>query len=106
MDLSIYDIIRGPVITEKAQRLNADLHQLVLEVHPKANKPLVKEAIQKLFNVKVQKICIVVRKGKKRIVGRRPVIGNLTKRAIVTLAPGYEVNMFERVDAQGKANAA
>ncbi len=100
MDLSIYDIIRGPVVTSKAQRLNARLHQLVLDVHPKANKPKVKEAIERLFNVKVERVNIEVRKGKKRMVNRRPVLGKLKKRAIVTLAPGYEMNIFENVDAR------
>lgn len=94
MDLNIYDIIQGPVISDKAQEINAELKKLVLKVHPKSNKPLVKEAIEKLFNVKVDNIRILVRKGKLRKAGKRVIQGKLEKRAIVTLKEGYSVDLF------------
>ncbi len=96
MDLSIYDIIQKPVISEKAYRLNKDLKKLVLRVHPHANKPLIKEALKKLFNVEVTSICILVRKGKNRRVGRRAIQGSDAKKAIVTLAEGYSINLFDQ----------
>lgn len=46
MDLTIYDIILGPVISDKAYDLNKNLKKLVLNVHPQANKPLIAEAIK------------------------------------------------------------
>ncbi len=49
MDLTIYDIIKGPRITEKAYSLNKNLKKLVLEVHPDANKPLDCRSIKKAF---------------------------------------------------------
>ena len=63
MDLSIYDIIQGPVVTDKAFRLNQKFKKLVLRVHPQANKPMVAEALEKLFDVKVDNVRIIVRKG-------------------------------------------
>lgn len=109
MDLSIYDIIKGPRITTKVYRLNKELQQLVLEVHPHANKPLIAEALKKLFNVESEKIRIIVSKGKKRMVQRRPVAGKLRKKAIITLKEGYSVDMMDwshAVNASGEAHQA
>lgn len=102
MDLTIYDIIKGPVLTDQAYKLNQRLKKLVLRVHPHANKPLVKEALEKLFDVKVDTVRIVIRKGKSRRSGRmkRLVHGALMKKAIVTLKEGYELDLFDQV---GKA---
>lgn len=96
MDLSIYDVIQKPVISEKAYKLNRDLKKLVLTVHMHANKPMIKEALKKLFNVEVTNICVLVRKGKNRRVGRRKVQGSDAKKAIVTLAEGYSINLFDQ----------
>lgn len=99
MDLTIYDIIKGPVITDKAFKLNKKFKKLVIKVHPSANKPLVKEALEKLFNVKVEKVSIIVRKGKatsfKRVISHKP----LTKKAVVTLKEGYDLDMFDQSQA-------
>jgi large subunit ribosomal protein L23 len=96
MDLTIYDIIKGPVITDKAFKLNKNLKKLVIRVHTAANKPLIKEALEKLFNVKVEKVSIIVRKGKKtsfkRIVSQKPT----EKKAIITLKEGYAIDMFDQ----------
>lgn len=94
MDLTIYDIIKGPRITEKAYRLNQKLKQLVLEVHPQANKPLIAEALKKLFNVEAAKIGIVISKGKRRRVGRHYTEGKTRKKAIITLKEGYSVDLM------------
>lgn len=96
MDLTIYDIIKGPVITDKAFKLNKNLKKLVIRVHTAANKPLIKEALEKLFNVKIDKISIIVRKGKKtsfkRIISQKPT----EKKAIVTLKEGYAIDIFDQ----------
>jgi len=95
MDLTIYDIVKGPLITSKAYRLNQQFKQLVVKVHMHANKPLIREALQKLFNVEVEKVRIVVRKGKNKMVaGRRQVTGRDEKKAIVTLKKGYSIDAF------------
>lgn len=94
MDLSLQDIIQGAVVSSKAQQINAGQRKLVLRVHPAANKALVKEAVEKLFEVKVSDIKILNRKGKNRLVRRHKVAGSLEKRAIITLKEGYQVDVF------------
>ena len=107
MELSIYDIIQGPVVSDKAYQQNQKLKKLILDVHVQANKPLVSQAIEKLFDVKVEKVCILNRKGKRRISKARTIInGKLQKRAIVTLKEGYNVNLFGDVTAQQEAAVA
>lgn len=101
MDLNIYQIILKPIInSDKAAQLNRRLNKLVLSVHPKANKALVAEALEKLFNIKVEKINIIVRKGKNRQVQRRAVTGPLTKKAIITLAEGYSLDLLDQAGTQ------
>lgn|SRR3990167_5284122 len=102
MALSIYDIIKSALISEKAQKINADHDKLVLSIHPKSNKPLVKEAIEKLFDVKVENIRIIVRKGKNRKVGKNKVTDNLQKKAVVKLKPGYTLDLFGNSEAAQK----
>lgn len=96
MELSIYEVIKRPLLSEKAQRVNHDQHKLVLEVHPQANKPMVKEAITKLFNVKVADVNIQVRKGKNRRSSRSRAVsqGGVRKIAYVTLKPGQSLDLF------------
>ena len=98
MELSIYDIIQGPVVSDKAYRQNQQLQKLILEVHMQANKPLVQEAVEKLFGVHVEKVAILVRKGKFRMTKARIATqGKTCKRAIVTLKKGYNINLFGNV---------
>lgn len=99
MDLNIYDIIVGPVVTDKAYRLSRNFNKLALYVHMHANKPLVKRALEELFNVKVEEIRMLVRKGKTRRVGRRAVQGSSSKKAIITLAKGYSLDLFDQAGA-------
>ncbi len=96
MDLSIYDIILGPVVTDKAYKLNKGNKQLALQVHMSANKLLVKQALKKLFNVEVEDVRILIRKGKRRKVGRRDIVGSDSKKAIITLAEGYSLDLFDQ----------
>lgn len=104
MDLSIYDVIQGPVVTDKAFWLNQKMKKLVLRVHPHANKPMIAEALEKLFDVKVDSVRIIVRKGKLRKTrrGREMTQGSTTKKAIITLAEGSSLNLF---DQAGKVSA-
>jgi large subunit ribosomal protein L23 len=96
MDLTIYDIIKGPVISEKAYKLNKKTKKLMLKVHPAANKPLIASAVEKLFNVEVEDVCTYIRKGKNRTVKRRVSSGSDMKIAVVTLAKGQSLDMFDQ----------
>jgi large subunit ribosomal protein L23 len=94
MDLNVFEIIKGPVVSSKATLLNQKLNKLVLKVHPQANKMQIKEAFQRLFNVKVKKVNTLNRVGKSRRVRRTIIAGSTTKRVIVTLQEGYSVDLF------------
>jgi large subunit ribosomal protein L23 len=94
MDLNIQEIIKGPVVSEKATLLNQKLRKLALKVHPQANKMQIKEALQRLFNVKVEKVNTLNRVGKSRRVRRTIIEGSTTKRVYVTLKEGYSIDIF------------
>ena len=94
MDLNVFEIIKGPVVSEKATLLNQKHKKLVLKVHPHANKMQIKEAFQRLFNVKVKKVNTLNRVGKARKVRRMIIEGSTTKRVVVTLQEGYSVDLF------------
>jgi len=100
--LNVYEIIKGPVISEKATLLNQKLNKFVLKVHPQANKMQIKEAIQRLFDVKVEKVNTLNRVGKSRRVRRTIIQGSITKRVFVTLKEGYSIDIFGQ---KGKAVA-
>ncbi len=100
MDLTIYDIIQGPVISDKAYKLNKQYKKLFLNVHPDANKSQVKQALQKLFDVKVADVNIQVRKGKNRMSRRKVITGSDQKRAIITLAEGYSLDLFDQAGSE------
>jgi len=101
MDLTIYDIIKGPVISDKAILANRKHNKLVFKVHQDANKPLIKQALEKLFDIKVDKVNCLNRDGKRRKIGRRITERSSTKIAIVTLKPGHSLNLFESVGKTG-----
>jgi len=96
LNLSIYDIIKGPVVSAKATLLNQKLKKLVLVVHPQANKVQIKDALQRLFDVKVEKVNTLNRVGKSYRVRRTIVQGVSTKRVIVTLKEGYTIDLFDQ----------
>ena len=87
-----YDVIISPVITEKAT-FASDRNQVIFRVAPHATKPQIKEAVEKLFDVKVKRVNTLVRKGKVRHF--RGVRGQLSdvKKAIVTLEEGHHIDV-------------
>ena len=92
MDTKYLEIIKAPVITEKVAKLGEN-NQYVFKVDPKANKTEIKQAIEKLFNVKVEAIRTLNVKPKKRRVGRYAGLTNRSKKAIVTLASGQQIEL-------------
>jgi large subunit ribosomal protein L23 len=90
------DLIKQPIITEKATRLLED-NQYVFDVVPKATKPEIKAAIESLFDVKVVGVNTIRPPKKKRRVGRFVGYKPLYKRAIVTLQEGDSIALFPEV---------
>src|SRR6476660_318529 len=85
-----YDIIVAPVVTEKAT-VASEFNKVVFKVAIKATKPQIKEAIEKLFDVKVKSVNTLVRKGKQKVFRGNFGSQSDVKRAIVTLEEGHHV---------------
>ncbi len=97
---TIYDVLRRPIITEKSNYLNSDLHQYVFEVAPDATKSMVKDALETLFDVDVITVNIinVPAKRTRRARSRRLMVRRSGyKKAIVTLAADDTIDIFEGV---------
>ncbi len=89
---AMYQIIRNPVITEKATRLS-EHSQMVFRVSIDASKPEIKEAIEGLFGVKVLAVNTVVQKGKTKRFKGRPGVRSDVKKAYVRLAEGQSIDL-------------
>ncbi len=98
---TIYEILRRPLVTEKTNYLANNLHQYVFEVSPDANRAMVKEAVEKLFEVKVIRVNVLNAPAKRtrRARSRRLMVRDSGfKKAIVTLAPNDRIPIFEGVE--------
>ena len=87
-----YDLIIAPVITEKAT-IASERNQVMFKVAKHATKPQIKEAVEKLFDVKVKSVNTHIRKGKVKAV--KGTVGEQAevKRAIVTLEEGHRIDV-------------
>ena len=90
------DVVLAPIVSEKSYEL-LEANVYTFRVHPDASKPEIKDAIESLFDVTVLKVNTMNRKGKRRrnrrslSYGRKPD----TKRALITLAEGDEIELFD-----------
>ncbi len=90
------DVILKPVVSEKSYGLlDAGVYTFV--VHPDANKHEIRDAVEEIFRVRVQKVNTLNRKGKRKRNRRSATFGKRadTKRAIVTLVAGDRIELFE-----------
>jgi len=87
-----YDVIIAPVITEKAT-LASERNQVIFKVARNATKPQIKEAVEKLFDVKVTRVNTLVRKGKFKTARGFAGVQSDVKKAIVTLAEGHRIDV-------------
>jgi large subunit ribosomal protein L23 len=98
--LTLYDVLRRPVETEKSRYQSRKLHQYVFEVSPLATKTQVKEAVETLFDVDVIKVNVLTAPAKKGRRGktRRVVTRNREyKKAVVTVRADQTIDLFEGV---------
>jgi len=98
---TIYDVLRRPLVTEKSNYQSSSLHQYVFEVASDATRTLVKDAVEKLFDVTVVRVNVINlpakqsrRSKSRRLLVRRPGY----KKAIVTLTPEDRIPIFEGVE--------
>ncbi len=92
----LYDVIRSPLVTEKST-MASENSQVVFKVAMTATKPDIKEAVERLFKVKVLAVNTLIRKGKtKRFKGVKGHQSDF-KKAIVTLAEGQTIDITTRL---------
>ena len=87
------DIIKAPIITEKSSDLAQNKNTITFSVDIKANKTQIKQAIEKIFNVKVESVNTINVKPRKKRVGRYIGMTNRVKKAIVKLKDGSSIEL-------------
>ena len=103
--MDIYHIIRRPLVTEQGTHQSKQTFAATrtrpgrggaysFEVHPDANKIEIRNAIEKIYNVKVQKVRTSLRQGKRRRYRHKSGITRSWKRAVVVLNPEYHIDLF------------
>ncbi|MCI5072942.1 50S ribosomal protein L23 [bacterium] len=101
MNVRLDKVLKRPIQTEKTTMQKETANQVVFEVYPGADKLSIKYAVEKAFSVKVDSVqtMVVPSKRKKPIIGRRRVEFKKAnwKKAIVKLAPGEKIELFEGV---------
>lgn len=95
--MNVYEVLRGPCVTEKSEMIRALEQSLCFRVHPDATKTDVKNAVQKIFSVKVAGVRTAIFEGKLRrrgrYAGRRPD----WKKAYVKLAEGQKMVEYAQI---------
>jgi large subunit ribosomal protein L23 len=87
-----YDVIIAPVITEKAT-MASEANQVIFKVRTDATKPQIKAAVEQLFDVKVDAVNTLLRKGKRKMFKGVRGVQSDVKKAIVTLAEGHRIDV-------------
>jgi len=94
--MNIYNVIKGPCLTEKGDLLQENYGKAVIKVDRKANKVEIKEAVEQVFNVKVANVRTVKVRGKEKRVGRYMGRTPDWKKAYITLKEG-KINFLEEL---------
>ena len=92
---TLFEVIRRPIISEKSTALAEVANRYAFEVAVKANKQEIKDAVQRLFKVKVLNVRTMVMHGKVKRVGRFETKRANWKKALVTLAEGQKIDFFQ-----------
>jgi large subunit ribosomal protein L23 len=90
-----YQIIKGPLITEKSTTLRGEENKFTFFISLRASKTEIKKAVEELFKVKVIRVNTFNLKGKKKRLGIHEGYTPRRKKAVVTLKPGDTIRMFE-----------
>ena len=93
--MHVFQVLKRPIITEKSTVLQ-EQNKYVFEIMPRANKTQVREAVERAFEVSVTNVNIVMNAGEnRRLRNGRWLRTSATKKAIVTVAPGQTIELFE-----------
>ncbi len=98
MELKAYDIIKRVIMSEKSASLFNKLGHITFEINPKANRSMVKHAVEKLWDVKVDTVRVMNVKGKNKTFARRQFKTSDRKKAIVVLKQGYKIDLPGQFD--------
>ncbi len=90
-----FQVIKQPILTERATVLKEDRNQVVFKVHPKANKLEIKEAVEAIFKIKVLEVNTLNYKGKPKRLGVHSGKRAAWKKAIVTVVKGEKLDFLE-----------
>lgn len=93
---NVYSVLKGPCLTEKAALMQETKNKIVLKVNSEANKIEIKQAVEKMFPVKVKNVHVANMHGKQKRVGRFTGFRNDWKKAYVTLSQG-EINFADEL---------
>ena len=96
--ITLYDVLRRPLVTEKTNYQSSKLKQYTFEVPVSANKTQIKDAVETLFEVSVKRVNVIILPPKRtrRARSRRlRVRRSAMKKAIVTLAEGQSIDVFQ-----------
>ena len=95
--MNLYEVIRRPIVTEKNTRTMREQNQYAFEVARAANKIQIKDAVELAFGVQVVQVRTSIVPSKPRRRGRTVGASKPWKKAIVTLAPGNRIDIFEGI---------
>ena len=93
--MDIYQVIKEPHITEKANIQKEGTNQVTFKVHKKANKVEIRQAVETFFKTKVLDVRTMNVRGKRRRMGKTVGKKSDWKKAVVRLAPGESIEFFE-----------
>ena len=92
MNAELYQVILAPHVSEKSTRVAEKNSQIVFRVRRDASKPVIKQAVEKMFNVQVESVTVSNVKGKEKKFGKTPGRRQDWKKAYVRLKPGQDIN--------------
>ncbi|WP_320047330.1 50S ribosomal protein L23 [uncultured Ilyobacter sp.] len=95
--MTVYDIVKKPIITEKTELLRREFNRYTFEVTPKANKIQIKKAVEEIFNVKVESVATLNIKSVVKRHGAKLYNTQAKKKAVVKLAEGNTITYFQNV---------
>jgi large subunit ribosomal protein L23 len=92
----LYQVLLAPYVSEKSTRVAEKHKQFVFRVRHDATKPVIKQAVEKMFNVKVDEVKVLNIKGKYKMFGRRIGRRSDARKAYVRLKPGYDIDFLTK----------
>lgn len=101
MELNVYDIVKKRIITTKSTELFRKEGKVTFEVHKASNKIMIKQAVEKIWDVKVDNVRVMTIPGKTKSFGRRHFKSSDRKKAIIALKKGYKIDLPGNFETMG-----